>query len=250
MRISINLASHPFFELRPVLLRLRIAAAALCVLAVVLFLLLRGAEVKAGEAQAAVHRWALATQSLQQEWQRDQALMQQPDNAATLDRSEFLNHLFLQKSFSWTTALMDLELVLPQGVQVISIDPQMTAGGHVMMRLRVNGPRDKVVGLVTNLEKSPHFLAPLVVGETADIQGQGRAGFRPTMSESTDVNVDILAEFNPGDLAWNDVAAEEKKSGTHAIHSYNSHPDSDLVSRKTAVGKRARANSSTHRRTP
>ena len=80
--------------------------------------------------------------------------MRQPDNAATLQRSEFLNHLFLQKSFSWTTALMDLEKVLPQGVQVMSIDPQMAKDGHVIMRLRVNGPRDKVVTLVTNLEKS------------------------------------------------------------------------------------------------
>ena len=41
MRITLNLASRPFFELRPVLLRLRVLAGALCVLALVLFLLLR-----------------------------------------------------------------------------------------------------------------------------------------------------------------------------------------------------------------
>ncbi len=251
MRITLNLASRPFFEARPMLLRLRIAAVALVLLAVALFLLLRRAEVKAGEAQAAVHRWTLASQLLQQEWQRDQALMQMPENAATLDRSEFLNHLFLQKSFSWTTALMDLELVLPQGVQVMSIDPQMTKDGHVMMRLRVNGPRDKVVGLVTNLEKSPHFLAPLVVGETADIQGQGRAGFRPTMSESTDVNVDILAEFNPGNLASNDVAAEEKKSGTHTIPAAKAHAQKPQPTRRgVAPRRRARPNSRAPRRAP
>ncbi len=215
MRITLNLASRPFFELRPVLLRLRIAAVVLCLLALGLFLQLRREEARAAQAQAVVHRWTVATQTLQQEWQRDQQLMRQPDNAATLQRSEFLNHLFLQKSFSWTTALMDLEKVLPQGVQVMSIDPQMAKDGHVIMRLRVNGPRDKVVTLVTNLEKSSHFLEPLVAGETADIQGQGRAGFVPTMSSSTDVNVDILAEFNAGDLAWTDVKAEEEKSGTH-----------------------------------
>jgi type IV pilus assembly protein PilN len=100
-------------------------------------------------------------------------------------------------------------------VQVTSIDPRMTKEGQVMMRLRVNGPRDKVVTLVSNLEKSPHFVAPLVAGETADIQGQGQAGFRPTMSETTDVNVDIVAGFNSGDLASTDVNAEAEKSGTH-----------------------------------
>jgi type IV pilus assembly protein PilN len=215
MRITLNLASRPFFELRPVLLRLRILAGVLGVLALVLFLLLRQAEIKADRAEAVAHKWTVATQQLQLEWAQDQALMKQPDNAATLDRSEFLNQIFRKKSFSWTTAMMDLERVLPQGVQVTSIDPRMTKEGRVMMRLRVNGPRDKVVTLVSNLEKSPHFIEPLVAGETADIQGQGQAGFRPTMSETTDVNVDIIAGFNPGDLASTDVNAEAQKSGTH-----------------------------------
>jgi type IV pilus assembly protein PilN len=216
MRITLNLASRPFFELRPVLLRLRVLAGALGVLALVLFFLLRQAEVKADRAEAVAHKWTVASQQLQQEWQQDQALMKQPDNAATLQRSDFLNQMFLRKSFSWTTAMMDLERVLPQGVQVTSIDPQrMTKDGRVMMRLRVNGPRDKVVTLVSNLEKSPHFVEPLVAGETADIQGQGQAGFRPTMSQTTDVNVDIIAGFNPGALASTDVNVEAEKSGTH-----------------------------------
>ena len=218
MRITLNLASRPFFELRPLLLRLRLAAGALVVLAVLLFFLLQRAETKAALAAAAVHRWTFATENLQQEWERDQALMQEPNNAATLERAQFLNQQFRKKSFSWTTALMDLELVLPQGVQVISIDPQMTKGGQVIVRLRVSGPRDKAVQLVANLEKSPHFLNPRVAGEAAEVQGQNHAGFRPTMSESTDVNMDILAEFNAGDIESTDVTAEEKKSGTHATH--------------------------------
>ena len=218
MRITLNLASRPFFELRPVLLRLRVLAGALGVLALVLFFLLRQAEIKADRAEAVAHKWTAASQQLQQEWKQDQALMRQPENAATLERSDFLNQLFRSKSFSWTTAMMDLERVLPQGVQVTSIDPRMTKEGRVMMRLRVNGPRDKVVTLVSNLEKSPHFIEPLVAGETADIQGQGQAGFRPTMSETTDVNVDIIAGFNPGDIASTDVKAEAEKSGTHLTH--------------------------------
>jgi type IV pilus assembly protein PilN len=225
MRITLNLASRPFFELRPLFLRLRILAAALAVLAVVLFFLLRRADIKAARAAAAVHGWTAATQNLQQEWQKDQALMREPVNAATLDRSQFLNQMFARKSFSWTTALMDLELVLPQGVQVISIDPRMSKEGQVVVRLRVSGPRDKAVQLVTNLEKSPHFLNPMVVGETAQVQGSNRAGYRPTMSESIDVNVDILAEFNAGDIESVDVKAEEQKSGTHAT----SGPDSSAA---------------------
>ncbi|MEO6966737.1 MAG: fimbrial assembly protein, partial [Acidobacteriaceae bacterium] len=103
-------------------------------MAVAIFLLLRGVEIKATKAQATVQQWTAATQALKQEWQQDQSLMREPSNAATLNRSQFLNQMFRQKSFSWTTALMDLELVLPQGVQVININPQMTKDGRVMMR--------------------------------------------------------------------------------------------------------------------
>lgn len=216
MRITLNLASRPFFELRPLFMRLRMAAAVLVLLSFVLLGMLKGAEDKAARAEAAVHSWTLKTAALQREWQQDQTLMREPVNAATLDRSQFLNELFTRKSFSWTTALMDLELVLPQGVQVISIEPQMSKDGLVQVRLRISGPRDKAVQLVENLEKSPHFLNPRVAGETSDVQGQNRAGFRPTMSAAADVNVDILADFNAGDLASTDVTAEEKKSGTHS----------------------------------
>ncbi len=236
MRITLNLASRPFFELRPLFLRLRILAGALAAMAVVLFFLLQIAEHKAAQADAAVRGWTMATQNLQQEWQRDQTLMREPVNAATLDRSEFLNQQFVRKSFSWTTALMDLELVLPQGVQVISIDPRMTKEGHVLVRLVVSGPRDKAVQLVANLEKSPHFLNPRVAGEATQVEGQNRAGFRPTMSASIDVNVDILAEFNAGGLASTDQKAEETKSGTHATR--EAEAGADTGAGRESVGKR------------
>lgn len=217
MRITINLASRPFFELRPLLLRLRILSVLLVLIAIALYFLLRGTELKALRAQATVHEWTQKTQALQQEWQHDQALMREPQNAATLERSEFLNQQFTLKSFSWTRALMDLEKVLPQGVQVISIAPRVTKSGPVEVRLRINGPRDVVVQFVSNLEKSPYFLQPRVIGETADVQGENRVGYRPTMSSSTDVNVDILAAFNPGTMGAGDIEAERNKSGTHAF---------------------------------
>ena len=65
--------------------------------------------------------------------------MRQPANAAVLDRAHFLNALFLRKSFSWTAVMMDLETVLPTGVQVTAIEPAVTADGDVIIRLRVAG---------------------------------------------------------------------------------------------------------------
>jgi type IV pilus assembly protein PilN len=216
MRVTLNLASRPFHELRPLFLRLRALIGVLVVLAVVLGILLKRAQIPAARADAAVHSWTVRTHALQQEWRAAQILMREPANAATLSRADFLNEQFARKSFSWTIALMDLERVLPQGVQVISLDPRVTKQGPVIVRLRVSGPRDKAVELLSNLEKSPHFLHPQVAGETAQVQGQNRAGYRPTMSESTDVNITIFAEFNAGTMAENKAEASgAKNTATH-----------------------------------
>jgi len=93
--------------------------------------------------------------------------MHEPANAAVLARAHFLNAQFLRKSFSWTAVMMDLETVLPTGVQVTSIDPQTTPDGEVMIRLRVSGDRGRAVQLVRNLERSKRFRAPRLTGEAS-----------------------------------------------------------------------------------
>ncbi len=60
--------------------------------------------------------------------------------------------------------MMDLENVLPSGVQVLNIDPVISRDGKVTIRLRVSGPHDRAVDLVRNLEHSHRFLAPRLAG--------------------------------------------------------------------------------------
>ena len=198
MRITINLASRPFVELGPLLARLRMLAAALLVVLLGLWLTHKHLERKAEIADAAVNGWQQRTAALEQEWQQDQATMREPQNAAVQSESAFLNNLFAQKSFSWTAALMDLENVLPGGLQVLSMQPQMSKDGTVMLRLQVTGDRDKAVELVKNLESSKHFLHPRLAGESAAqaSTNSGRPGAMPQPSATNDVNFDILAEYN------------------------------------------------------
>lgn len=202
MRITINLASRPFVELRSFFLRLRIIMAVLVLVAIglgvwthVLDKRLRVATAKMGSLQN-------ATTAAQQERTRSVARMHQPANAAVLDRAHFLNALFLRKSFSWTAVMMDLERVLPAGVQVTSIEPQPTAEGDVIIRLRVSGERDRAVQLVRNLEHSQRFLHPRLSGESTEAKETGvqRPGaFQPNAAPGTPAGVqfDILADYNP-----------------------------------------------------
>jgi type IV pilus assembly protein PilN len=140
----------------------------------------------------------LKTEQAEHEKHMNEARMRLPANAEVLDRAHFLNALFLRKSFSWTAVMMDLENVLPIGVQVTSIEPQVTADGEVAIRLRVSGERDRAVQLVRNLERSKRFLQPRLSGESSQAkEGTNGTPAAGAPGAPAGVEFDILANYNP-----------------------------------------------------
>lgn len=204
MRIVINLATRPFVELRPLFLRLRLIMGGLVLAAIGLGTWAHLLELRLDRAATQMNGLRTQTIGAQQERIRSEARMRQPINAAVLDRAHFLNALFLEKSFSWTAVMMDLENVLPTGVQVTSIEPQVTNSGDVLIRLRVSGDRDRAVLLVRNLERSRRFRQPRLSGEAAqarealtqrlDAKNLGRT---PASFGPTGVQFDVLANYVP-----------------------------------------------------
>jgi type IV pilus assembly protein PilN len=197
MRISINLATRPFVELRPLFARLRLAMIALAIVAIGLGFWLHALNGRARIAQAQMDALKARTQQFQQQRQANEARMRQPQNMAVLERSQFLNNLFAEKSFSWTAVMMDLERVLPVGVQVTSIEPVITKQGDVNIRLRVSGARDEAVQLVRNLETSQRFVSPRLVNEAAQKQQQQGNRFAMQAALPNAVEFDILSGYNP-----------------------------------------------------
>lgn len=122
--------------------------------------------------------------------------MRQPQNMAVLERAQFLNDVFERKSFSWTAVMMDLERVLPVGVQVTAIEPVITKDGEVNIRLRVSGERDRAVQLVRNLETSQRFVAPRLINEAAQKQLQNSRNPMQVQMLGA-VEFDILSGYNP-----------------------------------------------------
>ena len=196
MKVTLNLASQPYVDVRSVIWRLRIIMLALAVLAVPLFLLLRNEQQKAQIANNRVNTMQRQVQTLESRQQGYEALMRQPRNAAVLNEANYLNELFRRKSFSWTATMTDLETVLPAGVQVLSLDPAISKTGEVVIQLRVTGARDRAIELVQNLEKSRHFASPRLVGETLAQSANPNHQFQP-ISQSSLVNFDILADYRP-----------------------------------------------------
>jgi type IV pilus assembly protein PilN len=199
MRISVNLASRPFVELRPFFARLRIFMAVLGVVAIGLGVALHFEQLKltiAQDAMAKVHRRTVAAET---EKRQNEARMRQPANAGVLERAHFLNALFAAKSFSWTAVMMDLENVLPTGVQVTSIEPVITPEHDVIIRLRVSGDRDRAVQLVRNLERSSRFIAPKLSSENLKTKEQQSAAAAAAAAGAPPggVEFEITANYNP-----------------------------------------------------
>jgi type IV pilus assembly protein PilN len=198
MRVSVNLATRPFVELRPLLARLRLAMIGLAVLATALILGLRVLKERADVATSQMDALKSETASYQSRMLHNEARMKQPHNRAVLERAQFLNELFAKKSFSWTGVMMDLETVLPAGVQVTSIDPAIDKEGNVSIRLRVTGEREKAVELVRNLEKARRFVSPRLSNESLQASQQGgSASVQQVSGVPGGVQFDILSGYNP-----------------------------------------------------
>jgi type IV pilus assembly protein PilN len=230
MRISVNLATRPFVELRPLFARLRLAMAGLAVLAVALGITLHFLNKNAQVEAAQMNALQAQTQALVQERQANEARMREPQNKAVLDRSKFLNSLFAAKSFSWTSVMMDLERVLPGGVQVTSIEPSVTAEGDVNIRLRVNGPRELDVDLLRNLERSQRFLFPRAANETAQNENQGRQMQVAQSGIPGAVEFDILSGYNP-------LPASLKRANKPEAEAAKTIPPAGVKPRSTPVHK-------------
>ena len=223
MRVTVNLATRPFADLAPALKRLRIAAGVLAALSLLFWLGIHLLHSKAEAARAREHSLDGALAKLTTERQGYQQQLQQPQNAAVLTQATALNHLFDEKSFSWTLAMEDLETVLPAGVQVVSLEPIRDKSGTITLHLRVQGPRDRSVALIQNLEYSRRFLLPRIVNETADT-GSGPSQHVEPVSDTNRVNFDLLADYNPATPAEREAAKKKAQAAAKSASDPVTHP--------------------------
>jgi type IV pilus assembly protein PilN len=208
VRITLNLATRPFADLGPAIKRLRIAMGVMAALSIGFGIGLHFLHHKAELARARDHSLDGQLLRITGERQRYTDMMHQPPNAELLTEVGNLNQLFDEKQFSWTLAMEDLEVVLPGGVQVSSIEPVRDKNGQITLHLRVAGPRDREDALVQNLEHSKRFLSPRIVGENAEANEGANNRVVEPVGPSNRFNFDLLAEYNPATLG--ELTAAEK----------------------------------------
>jgi hypothetical protein len=142
MNVRLNLATKPLESHR----RFLAGAGLLALLGGIVFLAMGWHVYSTLRAQEALRR-------KEQENNRRAALLQsrrrelddffaRPENAKLKERANFVNGIIDERSFDWTKMFMDLEKIMPVGVHVVRIQPQLEKG-HMFVRFTVAATTDE-----------------------------------------------------------------------------------------------------------
>jgi type IV pilus assembly protein PilN len=190
MRVDVNLASHPYEDIRRFWLRWGGAVAALCLLTIILLYLAAAGWMVARKDRVQIDKLEAQVASRDRERANAEALLNQPQNRSTRDRSQFLNDLFQRKAFSWTRVFEDLERVMPPQLHVVSIAPEMNNDNELELKLVVAGEsRERAIELVRKMEGSQRFRNTYISQERSQAQSQ---------TPGDNVSFDISAVYVPG----------------------------------------------------
>ena len=204
MDITINLATEPFIDLRPVVKWLRNAIGVLAFLSLVLLVLAFVVRRKADEARNLIRSLDGRRSIALRERQGYEAMLHSPESMKIFMQTNDLNRIVDSKALSWTLVMQELEGVLPSGVQVSAIEPARAKDGSITLRLRVLGPRDKSIDLVRHLELSSRFLSPRIVDESAANNGGPTQTSAPAGASSI-TEFDLLAGYDASSSGLIDV---------------------------------------------
>ena len=158
MRLDINLASHPYEDVRQFWLRWGGGVAALGIVTLMLLYFAVSGFVTARKDRSLIQQAQQQIATRDQEKAQAEALLGLPQNRSTRDRSQFLNDAFQRKAFSWTRVFEDLEQVMPPRLHVVSIRPDMSPDDLLEIKLVVAGEsRVRAEELVRKMEGSQRF---------------------------------------------------------------------------------------------
>lgn len=167
MKFPLNLATEPFRRDRLVLFASGAVGAMMVASLVLLLSLVLADRRRSADTRHEIARLDQQIGRAAAEQARLDSILRQPENAAVLERSLFLNEILSWKSISWTTLIADLEHILPPDVRLVSIHPQVVTEGQVSLDMMLESESiPPEVETVRRLESSAEFSAATVHNTT------------------------------------------------------------------------------------
>jgi type IV pilus assembly protein PilN len=174
MRLNLNLATHPYRDVRQFLMTWGIAAAALAVITVALSVYAIYAWRQSRSTREQISQVRSEIYKLDRERAAGVALLNQPQNRDIASQASFLNSLIARRSFSLTRLFMELERMMPPRLHVVSIAPSLNKHNQIEIHMLVGGDsRDQAEELVKRLEDSPSFRQPELRAESFGVLSGG-----------------------------------------------------------------------------
>ncbi len=113
--------------------------------------------------------------SLQKRREELDQFFARPENAKLKERAQFVKGIVDERAFDWTRMFMDLEKLVPAGVHVVSIQPQLEKG-HMFVRLSVAASsEDAKIKFLKAMESSPAFSNVQLMSERYGPNGADQA---------------------------------------------------------------------------
>ena len=166
MRFDINLATRPYEDARRFYIRWGAALAATVLFTVVLLSLLYSNWQSSRDVEARITELHRKINLLDFERAANEAVLNRAVNLATRNRSTFLNALIVEKSFSWTEVLSDMENLVPAGAHVLAIQPRLGEDNQLSVAINAESQsRETLLLLARRMENSVHFRRPVIRAE-------------------------------------------------------------------------------------
>jgi type IV pilus assembly protein PilN len=179
MKVSLNLATHPFGRNRLFYVVSGLAAAVLLGCALFMISIFIHSYRASPELVRRTETYRNQLAALTQKQAELEAILHRPENSLVLIRSMFLNQLLYRKGISWTRTFADLEQLMPPRVRLISIRPQINPDNQVGLEMQVGAEtREAFIEFLKGLESSALFHDPVLHGDTPPTENQPLYRFR------------------------------------------------------------------------
>ena len=174
MKTRFNLANEPLENNRRFIAGSSLLGA--IALMVLVLLSLHVTQVRQSNADMRAKVGGLETQiaSLQRQQETLRQQFKAPEAVEAMKRSQFLNGLIEQRAFPWTKMFADLGHILPPGVRVISISPEMDQTGKVKVTFTIGAVNEEQGNkFLQAISSSPLFSDVVPMQESRGKNDQG-----------------------------------------------------------------------------
>ena len=173
MRLTINLASQKYEDVRQFYVRWSIAIAVSALLMLVLTALAWRNFSNSSESNKRIKQLQAEIASLEKERASAEAISNLPENHDVTAQKNYWNRQINRRQLSWTQLFNDLQRIMPARAFLSSVVPEITKDNRLKLTLTVMGDtHENGLELQKKMERSDRFRSPQITNEITQAQGR------------------------------------------------------------------------------